>query len=139
MRESDREIVAVMNANRPRFIDLLGGEIHAIDTEARTCEAHFCVPLDYCHSIDVVQGGFIAAMLDTTVSHAVFACDPEVKTLATLELTTHYLGVTRGNTPIIVTGHIEKLTYKTAFLDGRITTADGEVTAMVRSVAKLGR
>jgi hypothetical protein len=31
------------------------------------------------------------------------------------------------------------MTYKTAFLDGEIINPDGEITALVRAVAKLGR
>jgi uncharacterized protein (TIGR00369 family) len=136
---TNEQLAAELDRHKPRFLELLGGKIVAVDPEKRSCEFHFTVPLDYCHSGDVVQGGFVAAMLDATVSHAVFACDPSVKSLATLELTTHYTGVTRGNTPLRVTGEVHKMTYKTAFLDGEIINPDGEITALVRAVAKLGR
>lgn len=136
---NDETLVAAMNARKPRFLDLLGGELVSIDPDAQSCEFHFCVPLDYCHSGNVVQGGFVAAMLDAAVSHAAFGGDPSIKSLATLELTTHYAGVTRGEQRLIVTGQVHKMTYKTAFLDGEIVDANGDITAMVRSVAKLGR
>ncbi|MEE4204161.1 MAG: PaaI family thioesterase [Halieaceae bacterium] len=136
---TNAELAAELNRHKPGFLDLLGGELVAVDPEARTCTFHFKVPLDYCHSGNVVQGGFVAAMLDATVSHAAFAADRTIKSLATLELTTHYTGVTRGEEPLIVTGQVHKMTYKTAFLDGEIINADGEITALVRAVAKLGR
>ncbi len=136
---NNETLVAAMNARKPHFLDLLGGELVAIDPDTQSCEFHFRVPLDYCHSGNVVQGGFVAAMLDAAASHAAFGCDPTIKSLATLELTTHYAGVTRGEELLIVTGQVHKMTYKTAFLDGEIVDENGDITAMVRSVAKLGR
>mgnify|MGYP006075761929 CR=1 FL=1 len=133
------QIVAALNARAPTFLTLLGGQIVAVDAELSECTFTFTVPLDFCHSIDVVQGGFVAAMLDAAMSHAAFAHDNSVVGVSTLELTTHYPGITRGNVALTVRGNARKLTHKTAFLDGEIITSEGEVVAFARSVAKISR
>jgi len=61
-----------LNARAPGFIKLLGGKITALDVEAQKAVFEFTVPLDFCHSGDVVQGGFVTAMLDAAMSHALF-------------------------------------------------------------------
>tara|TARA_B110000503_G_scaffold86778_1_gene132033 strand:+ start:1985 stop:2410 length:426 start_codon:yes stop_codon:yes gene_type:complete len=133
------QIVAALNDRAPTFLKLLGGKIVAVDAERSECTFIFTVPLDFCHSVDVVQGGFVGAMLDAAMSHAAFAHDDSVVGVSTLELTTHYPGITRGNTPLTVRGNARKLTHKTAFLDGEIINSEGEVVAFARSVAKIAR
>lgn len=128
-----------LNAHKPAFLNLLGGEITDVDIEAGTCTFDFTVPLDYCHSGDVVQGGFVTAMLDAAMSHAVFACDPSVNRLSSLEISTRYEDVTRGNQALRVIGRIRKLTRSIAFLDGEVRKADGGLCATAHSVAKIGR
>lgn len=131
--------IRALDGAKPKFLDMLGGKIVGLDPEKATCTFNFVVPLDFCHTISIVQGGFVAAMLDAAASHAVFAIAPDVTNVSTLELDTRYLGVTRGETPLIVVGRVDKLTWKTAFLSGEITNEEGEVTAMVTAVAKIVR
>lgn len=134
-----QKLIAALNERAPTFLKLLGGEIISVEAKRSECTFSFKVPLDYCHSINVVQGGFVAAMLDAAMSHAAFAHDQNVIGVSTLELTIHYPGVTRGDTALTVKGIARKLTHKTAFLDGEIINAEGEVTAFARSVAKIVR
>jgi hypothetical protein len=51
-----------LNAMAPDFIKLLGGSIIELDMDSQRAIFTFTVPLDYCHSGDVVQGGFVTAM-----------------------------------------------------------------------------
>ena len=64
-----------LNAMAPDFIKLLGGSIIELDMDSQRAIFTFTVPLDYCHSGDVVQGGFVTAMLDAAMSHALFGTD----------------------------------------------------------------
>ena len=98
----------------------------------------FDVGRDYCHSGDIVQGGFITAMLDACMSHAVFACDDTVAGLSSLEISTRYLEVARAGY-LRAEGRIVRLSYKTAFLDGRLFDADDRLVATTHSVAKIAR
>ena len=136
---SANDIVKQLNSFRPEFIELLGGRLIAADIEARSCTFAFCVPLKFCHSGNIVQGGFVTAMLDAAMSHAVFGCTPDVERLSSLEITTRYESVTRGEDSLTVTGRIRRMTRTIAFLEGDIKSETGEVLAVAHSVAKIGR
>ncbi len=127
-----------MNANKPGFIEMLGGEITGIDIDEKTCTFEFKISTQFCHSIDVVQGGFITAMLDAAMSHAVFATVEGVSGVSSLEIKTSYLEPTRAGT-LQVVGLVIKDSYKTAFLEGRMYNAEGLLSATASSVAKLVR
>lgn len=133
------DIVAHLNNFQPGFIELLGGKVVDFDLTRKTCVFNFCVPLAYCHSGDVVQGGFVTAMLDAAMAHAVFGCEAGVERLSTLEITTRFESVTRGDSPIRVTGWVRKMTRSVAFLEAAIHDAQGETLATAQSVAKISR
>jgi uncharacterized protein (TIGR00369 family) len=90
--------------------------------------------------VDVVQGGFVTAMLDAAMSHAVFAMqdDDSLVNLSSLEIKTSYLETTRAGL-LRAEGTIIKAGYKLAFLEGRLIDAQGVLTATSSSVAKLIR
>lgn len=131
--------IAQLNAHKPGFLNMLGGNIVALDPESGTCTFEFTVPLSFCHSGNVVQGGFVTAMLDAAMAHAVFGCDDTVTRLSSLEISTRYESVCFGETALSVQGRIRKLTRSIAFLDGEILDANGNVCATAHSVAKISR
>jgi uncharacterized protein (TIGR00369 family) len=134
----DSNIIDALNARIPAFIDLLGGSIVAVDSAAQSCTFEFNVSTQFCHSIDVVQGGFITTMLDAAMSHAVFVSLEGVSNVSSLEINTSYLEPTRAGR-LTAMGQLLKNGYKTAFLEGRLYNEDGLLTAMTSSVAKIGR
>jgi uncharacterized protein (TIGR00369 family) len=134
----DSNIIDALNARRPAFIDLLGGSIVAVDSVAQSCTFEFNVSTQFCHSIDVVQGGFITTMLDAAMSHAVFASLEGISNVSSLEIKTSYLEPTRTGR-LTAVGLLLKNGYKTAFLEGRLYNKDGLLTAMTSSVAKIRR
>jgi len=125
-----------LNAGLPEFVHMLGGRVTEAGRDSLTMD--FDVGLQFCHSGDIVQGGFITAMLDAAMSHAVFFLDDTVVGLSSLEISTRYLEVTRAG-PLSAVGRIVRLSYKTAFLDGQLFNADGRLLATTHSVAKLTR
>jgi uncharacterized protein (TIGR00369 family) len=135
----DQAIIERLNAHAPLFISKLGGRILAIDQQERSCTFEFVVGTDYCHSVDVVQGGFVTAMLDAAMSHAVFASsDGGIAGVSSLEIKTSYLEPTRAGR-LRAEGQVLKSSYKTVFLEGRLYNEDGLLTATTSSVAKLVR
>lgn len=128
-----------LNSRLLTFIQLLRGEVVGLDPEKRTCTFRFNVPLDYCHSGNVVQGGFVTAMLDATMSHAVFGLERGVSGLSSLEISTRYEDATLGEQELTVVGRIRKSTYRTAFLDGELFNKNGDICATAHTVAKLSR
>ena len=134
--------ITELNEHKPPFIQLLNGEIIAADSEAQSCTFEFRPTTDHCHSVDVVQGGFITVMLDAAMSHAVFAhLGPEgVVALSSLEVTTRYHAVTRGGEgPVYAKGWIRQATYKTAFMESELLDEDGDLLATAQSVARIAR
>ena len=102
------------------------------------CTFEFDIGKEYCHSIDIVQGGFITAMLDVVMSHSIFVQGPELMGLSSLEIKTSYLEPTRAG-KLRVEGCILKQSYKMAFLEGRMYNAENTLTATASTVAKLIR
>jgi uncharacterized protein (TIGR00369 family) len=131
-------VIERLNAHRPQFIEMLGGKIVAVDRQENSCSFEFRISTDFCHSVDVVQGGFITAMLDAAMSHAVFASGDDISGLSSLDINTTYLEPTRAGC-LKAVGKIIKCSYKTAFLEGRLYNSDGLLTATASSVAKVVR
>ena len=97
MRSIDEQNwVDKFNAQLPIFLKMLGGRLLAVDLEAQSCTFEFNVSTDFCHSADIVQGGFTTVMLDAAMSQAMFACEDNVKAVSSLEIKTSYLDVTRA-------------------------------------------
>ena len=126
------------NSHGPKFIAMMGGQLINFDTDKTACTFEFNISKDFCHSIDIVQGGFVTAMLDAAMSHAVFICDPEILNVSSLEIKTSYLAATRAG-KLRVEGWVIKQSYKTAFMESHLYNEDNELTATASSVAKLIR
>ncbi|NQX88323.1 MAG: PaaI family thioesterase [Halioglobus sp.] len=136
----DQNIIDALNIDAPIFIQMLGGKARAIDHESQSCTFEFNISKDFCHSVDVVQGGFITAMLDAAMSHAIFAHHDRdtITGVSSLEIKTSFLEPTRAGR-LRAVGKILKYTYKTAFLEGHLYDANNLLTATSSSVAKLVR
>ena len=128
-----------LNAMAPDFIRLLGGTIVELDMAKQKAVFTFTVPLDYCHSGDVVQGGFVTAMLDAAMSHALFGTSDDVSGVASLDISTQFIGICRGEQLLRVSGWVKKATFRTGFLEAAVHDASGELVATAQSVAKLSR
>ena len=137
MTEKQKRI-DIINQHAPKLIGLLGGKLVDIDDERKMTIFEFNISKDYCHSIDVVQGGFVTAMLDAAMSHSVITNNQDVIGVSSLEIKTSYLEATRAG-KLRVEGWLIKQTYKTAFMEGRIYNADNVLTATASTVAKLVR
>lgn len=135
---NDQNVLDRLNARTPAFFKILGGQIAAVDVDSRTCTINFEISTDLCHSVDVVQGGFVTAMLDATMSHAIFGADPSITGVSSLEIKTSYLEPTRAG-KLRAVGTVVKSGYKVVFLEGRLYNSDGLLTATTSSVAKLVR
>ena len=135
---TEQDLLEKFNAHKPKFITLLGGNICRGSLNPPCCTYEFCITEDYCHSGDIVQGGFVTAMLDAAMSHAAYAIEQNIAGVSTLEISTHYLSPTRAG-KIIATGIVKSGTYKIAFLEGEIRDPAGILTATSQSTVKLTR
>ncbi len=127
-----------MRERAPEFIRMLGGRLQSLDSEEQRAVFEFNVSTDFCHTVDVIQGGFVTAMLDAAMSHACAGCSDDVVGVSSLEIKTSYIAVSRAGA-CTAEGYVVRASHKTAFLEGRLYNAAGELTATASSVAKLVR
>ena len=136
--KTNQELLDALNARAPSFLKMMGGQIVAIDPEAQSCTLDFNISTDFCHSGDIIQGGFITAMLDAAMSHAVFGVASDVTSLSSLEISTRYLDVARAGA-VSALGRVVRLSWKTAFLEGSLLDAQGKLLSTTQTVARIRR
>ena len=136
---TDDELVDFYNPRLESFINLMGGRITAFDTEAKTCTFEFDISTDYCHSGDIVQGGFVTAMMDAATTFALYGANGRAKpTVSTLEIKTNYFEPSRAGR-LTVVGRVVREGYRIAFMEGEVYDHNGTLTANASTVAKLSR
>ena len=133
-----QEKIAALNNGLPPCIEILKGRVVDYDAQAQSCEMHFDISTQFCHSGDMVQGGIVTAMLDATMSHAVFAAEDAIAALPTLEIKVSFLGPSRAG-PVRVVGKTLKAGRSTVFLEGTLFDGAGEIAARASATAKVVR
>jgi uncharacterized protein (TIGR00369 family) len=70
----DKKILELLSANRPPCIDTLNGKATQFISEPPSLKMEFEAAPEFCHSPNqVVQGGFVTGMLDTSMAHLLIA------------------------------------------------------------------
>lgn len=134
----EQQLLDRFQSAAPDYLKRMGGRFISVNTATGACVMEFDIGRDFCHTVDVVQGGFVTSMLDITMTHAAFATSDDVINIASLEIKTTYLEPTRAGR-LRVEGQVIKCGYKIAFMEGRIYNAEGLLTATGNSVAKVIR
>jgi len=129
-------ILKRLNTQKPKYLEDFGCVITNVDTEKGICEMTFDVPKHFCHSGDIIQGGFVTTMLDSVTTFSVFSTNPNVIKLATLELKVTYLKASRAG-KFKAIGRIESIGRSIAFLTGDLWNEAGEKTASITTTAKI--
>ncbi len=129
-------IIERMKNFRPPFLDLFECTITDVDPKKGICEMDFMVNKTYCHSGNIIQGGFITMMLDAVSSHAAFVLNENLTVVSTLELKVSYFAPS-FNGAYHAIGKVEKLTRNFAFLSAELFNKDGIRTASLTATAKI--
>ena len=133
---SDAEMKARVERNFPPCIRLLGGELIEVDQANRRVVMGFVATPDFCHSEIIVQGGFLTAMLDAAMSHAVITASGLTLSPPTLELKISFLAP--GNPGRFrAEGVALKLGKSVGFLEGWLYNEAGELVARATSTCRL--
>ncbi len=135
---SSDEIVEQMNANPPAVIRSLKGRVAAYAAERRELRMEFDIGQEFCHTVDVVQGGFITAMLDASMAHAVLATEHFKVRVSSIDINVSFLRPARAGRFTAV-GSIVKTGRTVAFLKAELFTDKGELVATATSSAHLTR
>jgi uncharacterized protein (TIGR00369 family) len=135
---SSDEIVEQMNANPPAVIRSLKGRVAAYAAERRELRMEFDIGHEFCHTVDVVQGGFITAMLDASMAHAVMATEHFKVRVSSIDINVSFLRPARAGAYVAV-GSIVKSGRTVAFLKAELYSDKGELVATATSSAHLTR
>ena len=132
------EIVDKFNRNQPAVIKTLRGRVAGFAPERKELRMEFDIGLECCHTVDVVQGGYVTAMLDASMAHVVLAVEGFKISVSSIDITVSFLKPARAGRFTAV-GGIVKLGRSIGFLKAELFNAKGELTATATSSAHLGR
>ncbi|MDE5455532.1 hotdog fold thioesterase [Bradyrhizobium sp. CSA112] len=91
---------------------------------------------DFCNPAGFVQGGILSAMLDDTMGPAVFVMSEGKLYTATITMTVNFLSPAKPG-PITGEANVTQLGKTVAFVEGRLTAADGTLLATATTSARL--
>lgn len=120
----------------PPAAELLGWELIAVDPEAGTIELAFRAREEFTNPVGVVQGGFLAAMLDDTLGPALVATLPAGRFAPTLDLHVQFLRPARPGR-LVGRGRVVKRGRDIAFLSGELLGPDGAEVAVATATARI--
>lgn len=91
---------------------------------------------EFCNPAGFVQGGILTAMLDDTMGPAVLVMTEGRLFTSTISLTVNFLAGARPGR-IVGEGRVTQLGKTVAFMEGRLTSADGTLLATATANARL--
>ena len=130
----EKDVLDWLNGQWPPSVETLQGSATAFDLEAQRLVMRFVAGPSFCHSGNVVQGGYITAMLDATMAYACMAVPGLCETLASLEIKVSFMAPGRPGV-MEATGHIVSAGRSIGFLDGELRQ-EGKLIAKATSTVK---
>ena len=120
----------------PPAATLLGWELVAVDPEAGTIEVAFTASEQFLNPAGVIQGGFLAAMLDDTLGPALVATLGPGLFAPTTDLHVQFLRPARPGR-LTGRGRIVRRGREVAFLAGELLDDSGQVVAAAVATAQI--
>jgi uncharacterized protein (TIGR00369 family) len=111
---------------------LLGREIVSVDTESGEVRLRFLADRQFSNRHGTVQGGMLAAMLDSATGNAVIANLPSDRTAVTTRLDTTFVKPAALG-PLTATARLVKLDDRSASAEAELIDGSGEVVARARA------
>ena len=120
----------------PPAATLLGWEPVSVDPEAGTIEVTFTVTEQFLNLIGVIQGGFLAAMLDATLGPAVIATLGPGQYAPTTDLHVQFLRPARAGR-LTGRGRVVRRGKDIAFMAGELLDDAGQIVAVATATAQI--
>ncbi|WP_113702888.1 PaaI family thioesterase [Nonomuraea lactucae] len=120
----------------PPAAELLGWELVNVDPDRGTIEVAFEADERFANPVGVVQGGFLAAMLDDTLGPALVATLQEHQFAPTLDLHVQFLRPARPGR-LLGRGRIVQRGKEVCFLAGELVGPDGRPVAVATATARI--
>jgi uncharacterized protein (TIGR00369 family) len=114
----------------------LGFKLREIDPERGTISVQFEAKQEFLNPLGVVQGGFVAAMLDDTLGPALVCTLPPGQFAPTIELKVNFIRPAPLGT-LIGEGRVVARGSTIAFLAGELRTQQGELVATASATARI--
>jgi uncharacterized protein (TIGR00369 family) len=111
---------------------LLGREIVSVDTESGEVRLRFLADRQFSNRHGTVQGGMLAAMLDSATGNAVIANLPSDRTAVTTRLDTTFVKPAALG-PLTATARLVKLDDRSASAEAELVDGSGQVVARARA------
>ena len=132
----DEEILKSLNTNTQPCIKTLGGRAISFSSEKPFIEMEFFAKEDFTHSDgQIVQGGFVAGMLDAPMAHLLMALHNFKVLPMTLDLNVSYLAPTKQGI-LICQAEVLQMGKSTAFMSSKLFQKD-KLVASATSTVKL--
>ncbi len=133
---SDEALLArFQNAKRrPPASDTMGFHVVRVDQANKEIEVTCEGRPEFCNPAGQVQGGFLMAMLDETMSVAAVVASNMTAFVPTLEMKTSFLRPALPGT-LKVVGRVAKWGRQICFLEGELYDAEGRLLAKASSTA----
>jgi uncharacterized protein (TIGR00369 family) len=117
---------------------LLGWDLVAIDPEAGTIEVAFTATEQFLNPAGVIQGGFLAAMLDDALGPALVATLSPGEWAPTTDLHVQFLAPARPGR-YVARGRVVRQGGQIGFLAGELADEDGTIVATATATASIRR
>ena len=122
-----------MNQNQnPPAAQLLSREVVSIDTDSGEVTLRFIAKPEFANRHGTVQGGFVAAMLDSATGMAVMQRLPPHQTAVTTRLDVSYVKPAPLG-PLCATARLIMRDDRTAMVEGTLRDNDGVVLASAKA------
>ena len=120
----------------PPATSTLGFELIAVDPDAGTIEVGFLAADSFLNPVGVIQGGFLAAMLDETLGPALVATLGPDQFAPTADLHIQFLRPAKPGR-LIGRGRVVRKGRDLAFMSGELVEESGEVVAVATATATI--
>lgn len=138
---NSHDLIAKMNAGKPPCLASLGGEVSAYASDTGAVSLRFDIKPDFCHSGNIVQGGFVTAMLDAAMAHAAIAHVGRLFSVPTLDIHVSFLkpalaGRFKGVGRVVRIGKSIGFLEAMLYSDTDVLTATASSTVLIPSFAE---
>ena len=115
---------------------LLGRRVIDVDADGGTITVEFTAREEFCNSAGTIQGGFLAAMLDSTVGPALRATLAAGERAPTVELKVSFIRPAQVG-KLVGHGRVIHKGGSIAFLAGELHNAAGDLVATATATARI--
>ncbi len=120
----------------PPAAALLGWKLVSVDPDAGTIEVAFAASDQFLNPVGVIQGGFLAAMLDDTMGPALVATLGPGQFAPTTDLHVQFLRPARPGR-LTGRGRVVRRGKDVAFLAGELLDDSGQIVAVATATAQI--